>query len=209
MISNAGGVKQYLQQSMKSAFGVDATNGKLLWDFNDLARRTAVIPTPVLFKDYVFYTAGYGAGCELYKIGAGGKGEKVYTKNKLVANHHGGVIEHEGHIFGHSDSAGWVCFDFVKGGEEPVWKDRGVGKGSITYCDGYFYCYSESKGELAKVKASTSKYEEVAKITIPKTSKTRPGQGKVWPHPVIANGKLILRDFDLLFVYDVSSGPAN
>jgi hypothetical protein len=127
----------------------------------------------------------------------------VYDKNKVVANHHGGVLLDGDFIYGHSDSSGWVCFDMKKGGDDAVWKDKGVGKGSVSYASGLLYCYSESDGTLARVKATDKGYEQIDKLKIPQTSKLRPNQGKVWAHPVIANGKLILRDYELLFVYDL------
>ncbi len=208
VIADVGGVKQYVQQTMNSALGVRAKDGKLLWKISGgIGRRVAVIPSPVVSKDnYVFFTAGYGAGCECIKLEKDGEGTKatvVYDKNKVVANHHGGVLLDGDFIYGHSDSSGWVCFDMKKGGDDAVWKDKGVGKGSVSYASGLLYCYSESDGTLARVKATDKGYEQIDKLKIPQTSKLRPNQGKVWAHPVIANGKLILRDYELLFVYDL------
>ena len=154
---------------------------------------------------HVFFTAGYGAGCECYKLtkdGDGVKAEKVYSKNKEVANQHGGVLKVGEYVYGHSDSTGWVCFDYKKG--EVVWKDKGVGKGSVTSADGWLFCYSEGTGKLARVKATDKGYEESGSFTIPATSKLRPNAGKVWAHPVVSGGKLYLRDYELLYVYDVA-----
>lgn len=206
VVAEVGGVKQYITQTMKSGVGVRAKDGKLLWQVGEIGRRTAVIPTPVVTDDgHVFFTAGYGAGCECFKLskdGDGTKAEKVYSKNKEVANHHGGVVRFGDHIYGHSDSNGWVCFDFKKG--EVVWKDKGVGKGSCTGVGDSLICYSEGTGKVARLKVSEAKYEELGSFTIPATSKIRPNQGKVWAHPVVSGGKLYLRDYELLYVYDVS-----
>jgi outer membrane protein assembly factor BamB len=210
IVAEIGGVKQYIQQTMRSAVGVRAKDGELLWQAGEIKRATAVIPSPVLTENYVFFTAGYGAGCECFKLekdGADGtKATKVYT-SKIVANHHGGVIGIGDFVYGHSDAAGWVCFP-MKTGEDAVWKSQGVGKGSISYADGYLYCYSERDGTLARVKPTEKGYEEAGKFTIPEKSSLRPNQGKVWAHPVIANGKLFLRDFEKLFVYDLQKPGA-
>lgn len=206
VVAEVGGVKQYITQTMSSGVGVRAKDGKLLWKVGEIGRRTAVIPTPVVTEDgYVFFTAGYGAGCECYKLekdGEGTKATKVYSKNKDVANHHGGVSKVGDFIYGHSDSNGWVCFDFKKG--EVVWKDKGVGKGSMTAVGDSLFCYSEQTGKLARVKATDKGYEELGSFTIPATSKIRPNQGKVWAHPVVSGGKLYLRDYELLYVYDMT-----
>jgi hypothetical protein len=207
VISQVEGIKQYVQQTMSSAVGVRAKDGKLLWSDKSLARKIAVIPTPVLQDNYAFFTAGYGAGCECFKFEKDGEGIKattVYTKNKVFANHHGGVVRLGDFLYGHSDNGGWLCFNMKAGGDEPVWKNQGVGKGSVSAAAGMLYCYSENDGTLALVKASEKKYEEISRFKIPQSSKLRPGQGKVWAHPVISNGKLYLRDYELLFVFDIS-----
>ena len=208
VVTEVGGVKQYVQQTMANAIGVKAKDGKLLWKTGEIKRAVAVIPSPVLGADnLVFFTAGYGAGCECYKLekdGEGTKATKVYSKNSIVQNHHGGVLLVGDHIYGHSDSSGWVCFDYKKG--EDVWKDKGVGKGSVSSANGFLYCYGEGNGTLALVKATPDKYTEISKFKIPQTSELRAknGSGKVWAHPVVANGKLFLRDFELLYVYDIA-----
>ena len=211
VVADVGGVKQYVTQTMKSGVGVRAKDGKLLWQVGEIGRRTAVIPTPVVDADgYVFFTAGYGAGCECYKLtkdGDGTKAEKVYTKNAVVANHHGGVVKVGDRVYGHSDASGggWVCFDYRKGPDEPEWKNRGVGKGSVTAVGDTLLCYAESNGKLAAVKADPKEYRELASFTLPATSKIRPNQGKVWAHPVVSGGKLFLRDYELLYVFDVGT----
>ena len=209
-----GGVRVYVQQTAEHAVGVRAADGKLLFKTGEIGRRTAVIPTPVVAGDLAFFTAGYGAGCECYRLAADGSGgvtaEKVYSKNKVVVNHHGGVIEKDGFVFGHSDGGqGWVCFDYKTGPDEPVWKDKGPGKGSITYADGHFYLYGEKSGELVRIRATKDGFQEAGRFTIPKTSAERKGtNGAVWPHPAVANGKLYLRDYELLFVYDLGAKVA-
>ena len=204
--ADIGGVRQYITQTQSAAVGVRASDGKLLWRVDQLARRTAVIPTVVLQDNYAFFTAEYGAGCELLRLdsdGSGGtKATVVYTKNKLLENHHGGVVRIGDYIYGHSKTNGWVCFDFKKGGDEAVWAERKFGKGSVTYADGHLYCYSERDGEVALVEASPGGWKEKGRFTIPEKMTPRPG-GSIWTHPVVANGKLYLRDHQHLFCYDV------
>ncbi len=218
IVADIAGVRQYITQTNAgpkgredpgASVGVRASDGKLLWRFNELKRRTAVIPTPVVQDNYVFFTSGYGAGCELVKIEPAGKGEVkaslVYTKNPLIANHHGGVLRVGEYIYGHSDRGGWTCFEFKKGGEEPEWQERkALGKGSVTYADGHLYCYSEREGTCVLVEASPGGWKEKGRFTIPEKMNPRPG-GAIWTHPVVANGKLYLRDHLHLFCYDVAA----
>ena len=215
VITEAGGVRQYVQQTNAKTggvIGVRAKDGKLLWKAGEIERPVAVIPTPIVAGEYVFFTSGYNAGCgcvKLEKDGDGVKATELYKRNKLLANHHGGVVRIGDYVYGHSDTSGWVCFDFKKGGDEPAWKHKGVGKGSCTLADGLLYCVSEKTGEVALVKPTEKEYQEVSRFTIPAQSELRKkqqmgGMTGVWAHPVIADGKLFVRDFDLLYVYDVS-----
>jgi outer membrane protein assembly factor BamB len=202
-----GDTKLYIQQTMQSALGVHAKTGKLAFKTGEIKRKVAVIPTPVIDGDFIFFTAGYQAGCECYKVTGKGDSitaEKVYSDYKTISNHHGGVINIKDKVFGHSDGGGWTCFAFTKASADPVWQtSKELGKGAISYADGHFFCYEEKGGTLAVIKASTEGWNEIGRMTIPKTSTKRPNQGKVWAHPVIAQGKLFLRDFDLMFVYDI------
>ena len=114
-----------------------------------------------------------------------------------MMNHHGGVILLGDYIYGHSDSKGWICQDFKTG--DVKWSDRGVSKGSIAYADGHFYCRSEGgKGDVALIEASPEGYKEKGRFVQPDRS-----DKNSWAHPVIANGKLYLRDQDVLLCYDV------
>ena len=208
VVATVGGVKQYVQQTMDHAVGVNAADGKLLWSVGEIKRRVAVIPTPVVVGSNVYFTAGYGAGGELVTIGTDGKSAKVASKTSSIANHHGGVIELNGKLYGHSDSKKWFCYDYLAGGDDLVWTSDKLDKGSITYADGQFYCYGQSKGTLVTIKATDKGWEETGRFTIPEVSTVRPGQGQIWAHPVVADGKLFLRDYDKLFVYDLTSTKA-
>ena len=201
-----GDVTLYIQQTMESAIGVKAKDGKLAFKTGEIKRKVAVIPSPVISGEYVFFTAGYGAGCETYQLSLEGdsvKAKKIFSDNKSIVNHHGGVIAVGDLIFGHSDSGGWTCLDFKKDPGEALWQSGKLGKGSVSYADGMLFCYAEKDGELAVIKVSPKGWEEVGRMSLPSKSKTRPSSGKVWPHPVIAQGKLFLRDYEKLFAFDL------
>lgn len=198
MIANFGGVRQYVQITDAHVVGISAEDGKLLWQA-DRRGRTAVIPTPIVTEDHVYVTSGYNVGCNLFKISKDGsafKAEEVYANQNMV-NHHGGVILVGNHVYGHSDKGGWTCQDLKSGDVE--WTNTGVGKGSISFADGFFYIRSEgSKGTVALIEASPKGYKEHGRFDQPDRTKKQS-----WPHPVIANGKLYLRDQDNLFCYDL------
>src|SRR5262245_2008060 len=68
VISQAAGIRQYVTLVGKGAIGVEAKTGKLLWHYNRVANGTAVIPTPLVWDDYVFVSSGYSTGAALLQI---------------------------------------------------------------------------------------------------------------------------------------------
>jgi len=204
LVADIGGVHQIISYTDRHVAGIDAKDGLVLWAA-PREGKTAVIPTPVVKDNYVYVTSGYGVGCDLFKINStDGKFtvEPIYDhdKNKVMVNHHGGVILLDGFIYGNSDSSkSWVCQEMISGKEK--WKDKGVGKGTITYADGHFYTRSEGgKGTIALIEASPDGYKEHGRFDQPDRS------GKsAWPHLVIANGKLYVRDMGTLLCYDVKA----
>jgi outer membrane protein assembly factor BamB len=201
VIADAGGVRQYVQLTPVSVAGIAAADGKLLWKAPRKGQ-VAVIPTPIYSDGFVYVTSGYGVGCNLFKITAdNGKfsAEQVYA-NKIMANHHGGVIKIGDYVYGYSEGKGWTCQDFKTG--EAKWQEKQkLGKGSIAYADGHFYLRQEDrKGTVALIDASPEGYQEHGRFDQPDRSSKNS-----WPHPVIAGGKLYLRDQDVLLCYDVKA----
>jgi len=200
ILADIDGVRQYVQLTDKSLAGVAPKDGKVLWK---TARKgaTAVIPTPIYAEGYVYVTSGYGIGCHLFKVakGSGFAAAQVYA-NKVMVNHHGGVVKLGEYLYGHSDSKGWTCQNFKSG--EARWQEKEkLGKGSLVYADGRLYCREEAeKGVVALVEATPAGFAEKGRFAPP----NRSGK-KSWPHPVIAGGRLYLRDQDVLLCYDVKA----
>jgi outer membrane protein assembly factor BamB len=205
MTAEVGGVRQYVQMTMESVSGVAAADGRLLWRFSR-DRTPAPVPTPIVRDDRVYVTSGYGAGCVLLKLSptAGGTtAESVYA-NKVMKNHHGGVVLVGDYIYGYSDNLGWTCQDFHTG--KRVWNEKKkLGKGCVTAADGMLYCYEEEEGIVCLVEASPKGWREHGRFTIPQQTANPRKQGKIWTHPVIADGKLYLRDQEMLFCYEIKA----
>jgi len=200
IVAEIDGVRQYIQLTDKSVAGLAPKDGKVLWKA-DRKGATAVISTPIYADGHVYVSSGYGIGCNLFKIAKGSDftATQVYA-NKVMVNHHGGVVKVGEHLYGHSDSKGWTCQNFKSGEAQWQQKDK-LGKGSLVYADGRLYCREEAeKGVVALLEATASGYVEKGRFTPP----DRSGK-KSWPHPVVAGGKLYLRDQDVLLSYDVQA----
>jgi hypothetical protein len=118
-----------------------------------------------------------------------------------MVNHHGGVVLVGNHLYGYSDGKGWVCQEFKSG--DVLWADKKLEKGSLTCADGHLYCFGESTGTCKLIEASPKGWNECGSFSIPKQTQIRSKSGKIWTHPVVANGRLYLRDQDLIFCFDV------
>jgi outer membrane protein assembly factor BamB len=204
VISNACGLKQYVQLVGKGVVGVRASDGKFLWGYNQVANRTATIPTPIIDGDYVFVSSGYGTGAALLKLSKAGTGircdEQYFLDGKTMQNHHGQMILKDGYIYcGHGHNNGYpICVEINTGKIAWGGNQRGVGSGSaaIAFADDHLVFRYES-GEVALIEATPSEYRLKGSFKPPHA--TRP----CWSHPVILAGRMYLRDNDKLMCYDV------
>lgn len=202
VVAHPHGKKQYVQLLQEHVVGLDPESGDVLWQV-DWPGKVAVIPTPIVRDNRVYVTSGYGVGCMLVEIAADNTTKVVYD-NKAMKNHHGGVLLLGDHIYGHSDGVGWLCQDFATG--KRVWRERAaLGKGAIAHAGERFVCLSEDEGEVVLIEASTEGWTEHGRFTLTPQTELRKPKGKIWTHPVIANGRMYLRDQELLFSFDISA----
>jgi outer membrane protein assembly factor BamB len=198
IVEDFGGVRQYMQLTASNVVGVSAKDGSVLWKA-PRSGKTAVIPTPVFHDGVLFVTSGYGVGCNAFKItpkNGAFTAEQIYASPDLQ-NHHGGVIRVGEYVYGHSDSGGLTCMEMKTG--KVMWKNPSVGKGALTFADGNLILRSEGgKGSVALIEASPEGYKEKGRFDQPDRAKENS-----WPHPVVSNGKLYLRDQGVLLCYDV------
>ena len=144
-------------------------------------------------------TETYGPGAALLQVRPGGYKEvwsdaKKNARDKSFLGHWATPIYRDGHIYG-SNEGQLTCLDFKTGTVK--WEDRKPGKGSIAVADGQVY-YRNEGGPVVLADATPAGYTERGRFTPPDRS------GKpAWPHPILANGKLLIRDQQNLYCYDV------
>jgi outer membrane protein assembly factor BamB len=204
VVSNGGGVKQYVQLVGQGVIGVRASDGEFLWGYDGVANGTANIPTPIAVNDYIFCSTGYNTGSALLKLTASGTGVKVeevyFLDSKTLQNKHGGMVLVDGYIYcGHGNGTGLPNAINLATGESP-WggPQRGAGRGeaAVVYADGnIIYRYQDGMVEL--VSASPESYESKGSF-MPEHQ-----EGKSWAHPVVVDGLLYLREQDKLMCYDL------
>jgi outer membrane protein assembly factor BamB len=204
------GQRQYVQFTNKALVGVAAADGKFLWKYEAPANRMGLnCSTPIHLDGLLFAASAYNTGGGLVKLSkddsGGVKAAEVYfTRN--MQNHHGGMILLDGSLYGANggNEGGYLaCLDFRTG--KVLWDERdkpgrkGVKKGSVALADGRVY-YRQEDGSMILFEPSPKEYRERGRFEQPERSRL-----PAWAHPVIANGKLYIRDQDLLLCYDVKA----
>ena len=193
-----GGVKQYVQYLRSGVVGVNAETGEFLWRYDrTTSARGANILTPVVDGNRVFTSGSRqgGATVELTAEGDDVTSKELYFDQKLATGI-GGAVLIDGYLYATSRAA-LFCADFSTG--EIKWQERGVSAGSVCYADGRLYVRGHDSGEMLLVEPSGDEYLERGRFEQPSRSESR-----AWPHPVVANGGLYLRDENVLLCFDVS-----
>lgn len=189
------GVRTLMTLTGAAGVGIRAADGKLLWSYARAANNTANITTPIFHDNKVFYSSSYGTGGALLGLTAqagGVRAQEIYFTKEL-ANHHGGIVLVNGYLYGFHNAI-LTCLEFATG--KMMWRDRSVGKGSLTYADGNLYILSEDH-VVGLVEATPSGYKEKGRFEIA-------DQGlPSWAHPVVSGGRLYLRDQTTLTSYDI------
>jgi outer membrane protein assembly factor BamB len=206
IIVESGGVKQYVQLLKGGLVGVNAKTGKLLWSYDKTAKGSpAVIPTPVARAGYVYSAAARtGGGLVKLKAKEGAiEAEPVYFERNLPTSI-GGAVRIGDYLYGTTYGKKLVCAEFATG--KVKWQDDCIGTGSVCCVDGLLYVHGED-GRMALVEATPDGYHEKGRFTPTEQPKHDKGMMsiKAWSYPVVANGRLYVRDLGSLWCYDVKA----
>ena len=197
-----GGVRQYLYGTLKGPLGVNAKDGKLLWEF-PRKFNVAVAPSPIAVDDErVFMTASYDAGSVMVRVrrtGEAFKAEAVFDmkNNEWNSEVHTPIV-YQGHLFavGKKKRGLFTCLSLDG---NPVWTSEGkasFGLGSFLMADGLFFVLDGDTGKLRLIEATTKGYNELAGAQV------LAGQ-EVWAPMALSDGKLVLRDLTKMVCLDV------
>ena len=205
------GIPVYLTACDKGLVGIHTNTGEVLFKNESTKNSVAVIPTPVVQGNIVYHTAAYGSGnsaAEVRKQGNDLTATKLYHFTKeSMENHHGGVIAIDGTIYGFSKALRgvWMAQDLTTG--KVLWSKK-MGRatsGSIASDGERLYCYDDQDGICYLAEVSKLGWKELGKVSLPKTTDMDRKQGAIWAHPVIADHKLIIRDQEQVFAFDIGT----
>lgn len=201
IVTEAAGRRQYVQFLDKGVVGVDARSGEFLWRYERTSTGPANIPTPVAHRGYVYSSNArrFGAGLvQLHATANGVSAEEVYFERD-APNTLGGQVLLDGVLYG-TNPKGLTAIDFVTG--KARWKEESLGPGAVLYADGRLYVHTEN-GEVALVEAVPEAYREKGRFTPPAPPKRTRAREAAWAYPVVANGRLYIRDLGTLWCFDV------
>jgi outer membrane protein assembly factor BamB len=203
----SAGRKQYVQFLSKGLVGVDAKTGAFLWRYKDVVKGPAQAFTPVARDGYVYCGAlSIGGGLVQLKPDKGGvAAEQVYFARGLP-NGFGGAVLVGDHLYGTEiPGMSLVAVEFTTG--KVKWKTEKFGRGSVAYADGHLYIYSEN-GYFVLAEATQEVYREKGRFTPPNPPQKKQGTPfpeRAFAYPVIANGRLYIRDLETLWAYDIKA----
>ncbi len=199
IVVSAAGVKQYVQMLQGGLVGVEARTGKFLWRYKKtVSQFKANIPTAMARDDFI-YSAGAGTGGGLIKLAAkegAVEAAQLYFSPKLPTAI-GGCILAGDYLYG-TGAKELLCVDFGNGNIK--WQDPAIGPASLCFADGRIYMHGEN-GDVALVEPSPDGYREKGRFTPPDQPTHKNQMEKAWAYPVVANGRLYIRDHQVLWCY--------
>jgi outer membrane protein assembly factor BamB len=153
IVADVGGMREYINVVSRGVVGVKG-DGNFLWANDTIGNANVICASPLFIKDHVLVSASYNAGAALIHLTPSEQGgiqaDLVYHSREMK-NHHGGMVAVGNYVYGADDQI-LTCFNLETG--KAVWKNRSVGKGSLTCADGRLYVRSEENGTMALVEAT-------------------------------------------------------
>jgi len=191
-----GGIRQVVFFTGAGLVGLSIEDGKALWRYAWETQDDCNIATPVAADRYLFLSSGYDRGCALLEISRQKDGtwraKPVYT-HKRMRCHFSSPVLYQGFLYGF-DNEFLTCMDFRTG--KICWKQRGFAKGSLLAADGHLIILGED-GNLALAEASPEGYQQ--------TSSFQFSHNRCWSVPVLADGRLYVRDEKQIVCYDLKN----
>jgi outer membrane protein assembly factor BamB len=179
------GVRQVLAFTGTALVSVSPADGKSFWRYGWDTRYDVNAATPVFIPpDKVFISSGYGKGGAVLQMQANNGRVQVQEvwKSAVIKNHFSSSVLIGNYLYGFDDAI-LVCINALNG--EQQWQQRGYQKGSLIFADGHLIILGE-QGRLGLVEATPTGYKEKASA--------QPLSGRCWSMPVLANGRLYIRN---------------
>ena len=205
MLVTLGGVRQILVVTATRVVGLTPDQGTLLWEYPWSTYSGINVAQPIVFtqngRDRIFLSASYGHGAAVIELANGGEGSppqgagrfqaKTIWENQRMKNKFTSSVLHNGHIYGLDESI-LASVNAETGALN--WKGGRYGYGQVVLAGDRLVVLAE-EGDVVLVNATPMRHEEIARFTAL--------EGKTWNHPVIAEGKLLVRNMQEMAAFDI------
>jgi len=202
VVATLNGRKQILAFVGPGLFGYDPATGKEFWNlpwptlYDDKKG-----PTPVVVGDRIFVATTEGGETGLVDV----KDDKptVVWKYKDVQNHFPTAVYYHGRIYCGNDPSELVCIEPATG--KILWKQSVNDFTSVVGVDDTIIALGgggrSAGGQLVMIDATVPEYKEICRVN-PVLFST-PGVSMFWTAPIIADGRLFVRNFKELRCFDL------
>jgi outer membrane protein assembly factor BamB len=186
-LSSIDGVEQILLSTNAGVSAFEPVSGKRLWQHSWNSDKIVRIVQPaVIGANDVLIGTGLGIGTRRIHIQRDAEKwdtKELWTTRKIKPYFSDFVVLRD-HIYGF-DGSKFLCVSLEKGNE--IWRASGYGNGQVLLLvDQELLLIVSEEGEVALVSARPDKYEELGRF--------KAIEGKTWNHPVVAHGKLFVRN---------------
>jgi outer membrane protein assembly factor BamB len=197
MLVTLGGVRQILVVTATRVVGVTPEKGTLLWEYPWSTFNGINVAQPIVFthngRDRIFMSASYGHGAAVFELSKTGESLQAKTiwENERMKNKFTSSVLHKGHIYGLDESI--LASVNAETGEQN-WKGGRYGYGQLVLAGDHLVVLTED-GDVVLVNATPARHEEIARFSAI--------EGKSWNHPVIADGKLLVRNIQEMAAFEI------
>ncbi|HEX4146546.1 MAG TPA: PQQ-binding-like beta-propeller repeat protein [Pirellulales bacterium] len=202
-LANFDGVDQVLIASELGLTSLRPDTGEMLWQHAWPTDKVARIIQPaVLNTSDLLIGTGMGIGTRRIHVGHEGISwptNEIWT-SRAIKPYYNDLVVQGSHLYGF-DSNIFMCVGWDDG--KTRWRTRGSDNGAaygngqvLLVVDQSLLLILTETGEVALVEAQPEKFKEIARF--------QAIEGKTWNHPVIAHGKLFVRNAEEVACYELA-----
>lgn len=185
-LSKLCGVEQVVVATEKGATAFDPAGGKILWEHAWPSDAQRVIQPAIVGDSDVLIGTGFGMGLRRVHVGHQGEDwttEEVWT-TRAIKPYFNDLVVHGDYLYGF-DSGLFTCVSLADG--KLKWRVRGYGNGEVVLlADQDLLLVLSETGDVVLIDAIPDRHNERGRF--------KAIEGKTWNHPVVAHGKLFVRN---------------
>jgi outer membrane protein assembly factor BamB len=197
-------VRQVVMITGEGTFGLEPDSGSLLWkdDWPMGGSGARVVQPAILEGGGILIGTSFGLGTRRITVSSDGAGEWIVKRewtSRGLKPYYNDLVVHRGTAFGFDGNI-LAAIDVATG--ERAWKGGRYGNGQVLLlADQDLLLVLSERGELALVRASAERFEEVARM--------QALNGKTWNHPIVVDGVVYARNSEEAAAYRLSTLSRN